>query len=344
MIQILVGDLHFGNKNCSRNHLNDLHEFFTYLMDWCVDNYKDEKLELVVLGDTFHQRDKLAVEAFYAALKEFGRLSQFFDKITMLVGNHDMPYRDRRDVHSIEMFRNLPNVTVVDDYLIRGNQMYVSWLLNGEEYDDVIRVSKEYGIRWMYGHFEFSQFKMNDHYTMTHGQTHRELKHVEWVFTGHYHMHQIKDNVEYIGTPFPYDMNDANDFDRGFVVFDPETGEKQRVIWEGVTVLSMNARDLLEHDWENMNDSSVRIVIDEDISEEELETLKGKLNEGGFRESKIVHKVNKAKEVLDQDVEIKEPQNIDKLVLESIEKMSKVDGVEPDLLKKLYIQAKETQA
>lgn len=345
MKRIQITDLHFGNKNNDIQHNEDLLKFFRYLVSWCKERGIDPKtVGIDILGDTFQQRDKLSVITINYALEGIRFLADNFIDVRILIGNHDLPYRDSRRSSSMEIFRDIPGVKIVDYYEIDGSCMYVSWLVNEDELEEVVKVSKKNKIRWIFGHFEFSNFRLNDNFITEHGASHKVFKHVEKVYTGHYHAHQVKDNVEYIGTPFPYDMNDANDFDRGFQIFDTETGEMERVIYEDVAVLSMSVSELLENDWSGMDNVTVRVVIDDHLDDKSYDMLKEKLEAGGFRSTSIVHKINKGNEILNSESDADfngEIKSIDKLVIEHINNMTEVDGIDKGLLASIYMNAKE---
>lgn len=336
MKNIIISDLHFGEKNNSPIHNQDLKDFFLYLNDWNEDNLESEG-RLIIGGDVFHHRDKIDVSTINSAVEAFDSLR--FSNIISLKGNHDLYYRDRRDIHSLVILEDM--VDVIDFYETEDGLMFCSWILNAEEYDEIIKVSKKKKIETIIGHFEFSTFAMNDHYVMEHGLTHRSLKHVDRIFSGHYHMRQNKDNVCYIGSPFPFDFNDANDSERGFVVFDDDTLDFEFVNYEKVGVVSCSWKDFLddevEIDTEN-KDTSVRIVVDEILDESTEEELQNKLREAGFREVKVKYKVNRLNEVVQTESDFKEFESIDSAIVNHLKAIEE-KGVDNNLLIDLFRNA-----
>lgn len=326
-------DLHFGAKNNSQQHNKDLHTFFEYVVDYANDN--DIK-NVIITGDIFQQRDKLDVLTMYSAINSFSYLSSHLN-IKAIKGNHDLYYRDTRNVSSLDMLS--PYMEITDFYDIVDNKMFVSWICNQEEYDEIINISKEANIDYMFAHLEFSGFQLNDQYIMDHGQSHKELKHIKKIFTGHYHKRQVKDNVIYIGTPFPYDFNDANDAERGFTVFNDETGRHKFINYEKIKVLSMSYSEFVNSESiSKSSDSSIRIIIDKELNVEELDNLKDKLDSMDFRESKINYKLNKEELTSSEDSSILEGDilDIDTSVINSITNMVDVDGIDKDILIELY--------
>lgn len=328
-----ITDLHFGNKNNSVKHNNDLLEF----AEWIVDSKEFKKItELRVLGDVFHHRDKLDVDTINKSMEFFEFLSKRFN-ISMVIGNHDMYYRDRRDVHSLKIFT--PYAEVIDYQKVIGDELLTSWLITEEEYADLVARTKKDKIKRVSGHFEFSTFAMNDHYVMEHGQTHRELQHVDHVFTGHYHKRQEKDNVVYVGTPMPFDFNDSNDTKRGLMVTDDD-GYKFHD-YNKVKVISVPYKEFIQSTYGSTSDTTIRVVIDESIDEKVMDQIKEKMEVNNFRDSRIQYKFNKNEQLKsDVDIEVsdEEVQDIDALVVKMIGEMDEGE-YNNQILSKIYKDA-----
>jgi DNA repair exonuclease SbcCD nuclease subunit len=326
-------DLHFGSKNNSQQHNEDLQKFFEYVVDYAQTN---DINNVIITGDIFQQRDKLDILTITSAMNSFNFLSNHL-KIKAIKGNHDLYYRDTRKVSSLDIL--LPYMDITDFYDIEGDMMYVSWICNQEEYDEVITISKSKKIKYMFGHYEFASFSMNDNYVMEHGHSHKELKHIKKVFTGHYHKRQVRDNVVYVGTPFPYDFNDANDNERGFAVFDSSNGNHAFVNYESVKVLSMTYSEFANSNFiVGSENSSIRIIIDKELDIEELDNLKEKMDSMNFRESKINYKLNKQNlsESDNSDTIGTNIMDIDTAVIANITNMMDVEDIDKEILLELY--------
>ena len=330
--KILISDLHFGNKNNSNNHNDDQLKFFQSIID---DPRNGGINDIYVLGDVFHQRDKLDIETINRAVEGFEMLSRWFNVIT-LKGNHDLYYKDRRDVHSLVCIDKF--VDVVDYTRKIDDNLLTSWILSGEEYDEIIAMTKKDKIKQVYGHFEFSKFAMNDHYIMEHGQSHKELSHVDQIFTGHYHKRQEKDNVIYTGTPFPYDFNDANDMARGYVVVDGTDYEYRD--YQSVKVISVDYGDFLTSNYYNQENTTIRVIINENIDQVVMDELKDKMEESGFRDSRIAYKIAKNSEEIVVDIDPEDVKDIDSLVIDMIKGIT-TDGINPLVLEHIYKKSKE---
>lgn len=329
----IITDLHFGNGNDCQQQNQDTIDFF----DWIIEK-SDGTETLVIMGDTFHSRNKLSIDTINYALQGIKTLSNHYERIIILIGNHDMHYRDTRKVNSCEIFRHIPNVEIIDDYLIEGDSIYVSWLCNEEEYDNLIKITKEQKLKYMFSHMEFSSFLMNDFYEMIHGQSHKELKHMDIVFTGHYHGRQIRDNIVYIGTPLPRDFNDSNDPNKGMCIFDNELGTYEFVNYEKVHVLTLTPDEILNTNWDDfdLNDVIVRVVVEDDVSRETLESITDILDANNFRTNKLVYKPKTDNKVIAEVTDLDHLMSIDEAVITHIKGMSDNESFNKDLLIELY--------
>ena len=331
--KILISDLHFGESGNSVKHNQDLLDFF----DWVIAN-TDSNDHLVIGGDTFHQRDKLSVESINYAISGIEKMANYFDKVTMIIGNHDMFLKDSRHINSCAVFKHIKNVDIIDSYEIDGDLIYVSWLCNQEEYDELINISKKNKTKYIIGHFEFNSFMVNDRYEMEHGHSHKELKHIEKVFSGHYHGRQERDNIIYIGTPFPYNFNDTNDMDKGFCTFDPTTGTHAFTNYSKIAVIDLTPEQFIELDLDelDLNNISVRVVAMDDISLEMLDLIKSKFEEENFRTTKLVYKPSSKKDSEDDTIEVDHLMSVDQTVLTYIKNMSGSTKIKPEILMNLY--------
>lgn len=331
---IMSTDWHHGNAGDSVTHNQDLLDFTDWMNQYAIDNNIST---FVHLGDFFHNRAKLDLNTIQFATENISRITNTFNDTYIIEGNHDLYYRDNREVCSTHMFDS--SVTeVIDSYKIIGDLMLVSWLCSPEEYDNIIKISKKEKIKYMMGHFEFSGFQLNDNYEMEHGQSHRELKHLKVVFSGHFHGRQIKDNIVYIGNPFPYDFNDANDPEKGICVFDTDTGEYEFINYEKIHVLTLTADEILNTDWSqfNLKDVTVRVVVEDDVSPETLNNISDILAEHDFRTNKLVYKPKTDSKVIAEITDISHLMSIDEAVVTHINGMSDNASINKNLLIELY--------
>jgi DNA repair exonuclease SbcCD nuclease subunit len=210
-----------------------------------------------------------------------------FDRVYFIPGNHDLYYRDKRDIQSVEWAKHLPNVVICNDWFNSGNVVIAPWLCG----DDHKRIPKLTG-KYMFGHFELPGYLMNAMVEMPdHGEVRREdFVNFDHVFTGHFHKRQTKKNITYIGNAFPHNYADAGDDERGLTVLEwgkdpvyyawPEQ-PRYRVLKLGNLI--DNAPTLLG---KNMH---VRVELDIEISYEEANFIKDTfVQQYGLREMALI--------------------------------------------------------
>ena len=207
-------DIHFGLKSNSQTHNDDCLNF----IKWFTAKAKEEGCETAFfLGDWHNNRASINIVTLNYSLRALEHLNDNFDRVYFIPGNHDLYYRDKRDVQSVEWAKHLPNVVICNDWLHSGDVIVAPWLV-GEDYKRIPKLSAKY----MFGHFELPTFYMNAMVQMPdHGDVKREdFTGIEHVFTGHFHKRQTQKNITYIGNCFPHNYADNHDDERGMMVLE----------------------------------------------------------------------------------------------------------------------------
>jgi hypothetical protein len=207
-------DIHFGLKSGSRTHNQDCENF----VSWFCDTAKAQGCETAIfLGDWHHNRSTTDVSTMNYTVSNLEKLSQSFEKVYFILGNHDLFYKDKREINSIEFMRLFPNIVPIRELYTEGDVTIMPWLI-GDEWTTV----KQLKSRYIFGHLELPHFYMNAMVQMPdHGQLQTgHFQNQELVFTGHFHKRQQKGNVVYIGNAFPHNYADAGDDDRGMMILE----------------------------------------------------------------------------------------------------------------------------
>lgn len=340
---LCIGDLHIGEKGNSHKFQEQILEF----VDWAIQIAKENEVDQIAqLGDYYHTRHKIDVSSLNVGIEvaqklggEFGR-----ERVIVLKGNHDLYYLDSTEVSSVNVIE--PYVTVIGENTLdlKEGVMYVPWVTSGEVFDETVSQCLDNNIEYVLGHFEFENFKLNDGYEMKHGVSHKMFRDISRVITGHYHSIQHKDNVTYVGTPYPITMSEANE-PHGVFILDTETNELTFVEYEKIKVLSLHYEKVLELIEEGELDptnTSIRVEYPDDLEDESIiDEVTSILTEMDFSDVKTKYTGKKAQEIIDSDVEVGDVENIDELVLLYLEESSEVTGVDKDMLKSIYLKAKE---
>lgn len=323
-------DIHFGLKSNSLTHNQDCEDF----IDWFIATAKEQGCETgMFLGDWHHHRAAINLQTLHFSLRSLQKLSAAFNNFYFIPGNHDLYYRDKRDIHGAEWAQHLPNIHVVNDWFKEGDVIIAPWLV-GDDHKRIQKMSAKY----MFGHFELPHFKMN---AMVEMPDHGEIKvehftGIESVYSGHFHLRQKKNNINYIGNCFPHNFADAGDANRGMMVL--EWGkEEQYYAWPGqpqyrVLKLSQvidNAPALLVP---NMH---VRVELDIDISYEEANFIKETfIKDYKLREMALLSVKSTAVDLDLSPGEIKF-ESVDQIVTDQITNIES-EFYDPKLLLKIY--------
>ena len=323
-------DIHFGLKSNSTLHNEDCLAF----VQWATEKAQEQGCETCLfLGDWHNHRASINIVTLNYSLRALEHMNNNFERVFFIPGNHDLYYRDKRDIQSVEFAKHLPNVTICNDWFTDGDVTIAPWLCG----DDHKRIPSLKG-QYMFGHFELPGYLMNAMVEMPdHGEVRREhFNNFEHVFTGHFHKRQTKRNITYIGNCFPHNYADAGDDERGLMVL--EWGQEPEFhAWpdqptyrvHSLSNLIDNAATLLRPKMH------VKVNLDIDISYEEANYIKDTFaDQYQLREISLVPN---RKATVDQDLapgDVKF-ESVDQIVIDQI---SKIDSQSYDqrLLLEIY--------
>jgi len=323
-------DIHFGLKSNSLVHNQDCSDF----IDWFIATAKQNGCETgMFLGDWSHQRAAINMQTLQYSLRSLEKLSRAFDRFYFIPGNHDLYYRDKRDIYSTEWAKHIPNIQIVNDWFQDGDVVIAPWLV-GDDHKRIPKMSAKY----MFGHFELPHFKMN---AMVEMPDHGEVKVESFggfdrVFSGHFHLRQQKKNINYIGNCFPHNYADAGDADRGMMIL--EWGaEPAYHSWPGqplyrVLKLSQVIDSAPKILVPNMH---VRVELDIDISYEEANFIKDTfVKDYRLREMALIPVKSTAVDLDMAPGEVKF-ESVDQIVTDQLTNIES-DFYDPKLLLKIY--------
>jgi DNA repair exonuclease SbcCD nuclease subunit len=324
-------DIHFGLKGNSRIHNDDCEEF----VDWFIETAKANDCDTAIFcGDWHHNRNSLNLSTMDATIRSLEKLGAAFDNFYMFLGNHDLYYKDKRDVSSTIFGKHIPGVTFVDEIYEKDDVMLVPWLI-GDEWKQ-IQKSKA---RYMFGHFELPHFYMN---AMVQMPDHGDLKaehfaNQTYVFSGHFHKRQKQGNIHYIGNAFPHNYADAWDDERGMMILDKENdGEPEYINWPNCPKYRTIKLSKLIDDQDSIIKSKMylRVELDLPISYEEAQFIKETfVNQYNCREITLIPQ--KQVEEISTDLDISAFVSVDQIVSNEIAELD-TDSFDKKLLLDIY--------
>ena len=307
-------DIHFGMKGNSRVHNQDCEDF----VDWYIETAKTHGCETgIFCGDWNHNRNSLNLTTMDAGIRCLEKLGAAFDNFYMFAGNHDLYFKDKRDIKSTEWAKHIPGITVIDDIQQIEDVALVPWMV-ADEWKKVSAMDCKY----MFGHFELPNFLMNAMVRMPdHGELKSEnLSKPEYVFSGHFHKRQSQKNVHYIGNSFPHNYADAWDDDRGMMVLDRENNaEPEYINWlECPKYCTVKLSHLIdEKDTLIKPNMYLRVTLDLPISFEEATFIKETfMTDYSCREITLIPQKNL--EELNSELDIAQFESVDQIVSNEI--------------------------
>lgn len=307
-------DIHFGLKSNSRTHNQDCEDF----VDWFIETAQKNECDTgIFCGDWHHNRNSLNLTTLGATLRSLEKLGKAFKEFYIFTGNHDLYYKDKRDVASTEFAKHIEGVTLVNEYVEYDGIALVPWLVQDEW-----RKIPESKAQYMFGHFELPSFYMNAMVKMPeHGDLRAEhFKNQEYVFSGHFHKRQKQGKIHYIGNAFPHNYADAGDDARGMMIIDRDKDKPKYINWKDCpkyrnTTLSK----LLDPNLKLAGDKTYcRVTIDLPISFEEAQFIKETyISQFGCREITLIPQ--KQIEEITTELDISAFESVDEIVAKEIE-------------------------
>ena len=221
---LLITDQHFGVRNDNQNFIEHYRKFYGSIV---IPFLKASGIkEIINLGDTFDRRKyvnfmslEAAKEMWFDPVKELGC------KMTALIGNHDIYYKNTLRINSPDELLGGYDIDVIHEPSTRNfdgtDILLLPWICD-ENYDRTLRSITESTAAVCMGHLELNGFEAHPGHVMESGIDMNIFKKFTKVFSGHYHTKSNKDNCYYLGNPYQLYWNDYGQ-KRGFHVFDTET-------------------------------------------------------------------------------------------------------------------------
>lgn len=317
---IAFTDIHLGHKANSNEHNEDCIQF----IKWMISKAKEQNIETCLfLGDWHHNRQTVNVETLNYSYEAMKLLNDNFKETYFIVGNHDLYFRDNRDISSLIYARDLENIIYIDEKYSKDDVVFYPWLV-GDEWKE-IRNSKH---KYVFGHFELPDFYLN---SMVKMPDTGELKDDDFqktghVFTGHFHKRQTKGNVTYIGNAFPHDFNDVWDDERGVMILEWDK-EPEYYNWPDAPKYRRYEYNMIKDNpdkvFKGVSKLHLKIDYDEsDVTYSEVSTFRDTLIESyDIRTIKLLSRIDAGD---NEGVEVEEAatcDSVDTIVVEQIKSM-----------------------
>jgi hypothetical protein len=328
---VTLTDVHFGRNTNSLQANQDNIDF----IEWFIDEAKTWGAErCIMMGDWHDSRHSLNVLTMNYSLRAMQMLNDAFQIVHWIPGNHDLFYRDKRDVSSIEFAKHLPNIQIVRKPTTVAGVTFLPWLV-GNETEKLKNIKS----RYIFSHLELGGFLMNAKVEMPEtefGLKATNFTNQDYVFSGHFHLRQHKGRVVYTGNIMPFNFSDNWDEDRGMMLL--EWGKEPEFrAWPNQPLFrTMKLSELLHKPEKLLRDRmTARVSIDIDISYEEAQIIKETfIADYGLRKLELAHqaKENINGQEFSGDVIY---QTVDQIVVEGLMSVQSID-MKPEKLVEIY--------
>ena len=221
----IIGDTHFGARNDSPVFLEYFMKFFGEVFFPYIETHNINTI--IHLGDFLDRRKFVIFQTLNAVRSGFvDKLETSRAKMHVILGNHDIFYKNRSDVNSLqELFTDKfivhtkPTVEIFD-----GTPIALLPWINSENQAESLEFIKNVNAEILCGHLELNGFNVLRTTVFQGGMESDIFSKFRAVYTGHFHGKHSKENIHYLGCPYQITMSDYGD-KKGFHVLDTDTGE-----------------------------------------------------------------------------------------------------------------------
>lgn len=263
----LLGDLHLGIRNNSIDWSSSQSSFLIDFFCKKIDELGfDPKRDILIQeGDWFHNREHTNNRIWNDSLRVFEALSKKFPRgIYIILGNHDVYYKDNNSIHSLKGIEKIfPNVHVFEKpEILTINEIHRFLMLPWIE--DEVKITKEVLNHveladYIICHADIKSFKLNKWVKLHSGLDIKLLTKFKRVWSGHIHIHQENGNVLYTGTPYELDRGDRGNAKGFHTLILPKTTEEdiEEIFTENTfspRFIKVDAFELLEHTVQEIKD------------------------------------------------------------------------------------------
>lgn len=340
-------DIHIGARSDSLVFCKHQIKFFREVfIPWCNEN---SVTDIICMGDLFDRRKFTNHTILHEWKREvLDHLTEF--NFHLILGNHDIAYRNSLKVNSPNLFLNeydniivydKPTTVVFDDLQVG----FIPWICN-ENQEQTFKTLNETPARILFGHFEINGFEMHRGQISTDGIEQDIFKKFHSVFSGHFHHRSSVGNIHYIGNPYDLSWADYND-PRGFCVFDTSTLEFEYIDNPNTVHVKYYYDDMNKgadyykgFDIDGLTDCFVKVVVVNKTDLYQFDQFLNRLYNINLADLKIIEEFDDldASQVSDEKIDLEDTMTLMDSYIDSVEIDGSKDKLK-SLMKGLYLEA-----
>jgi DNA repair exonuclease SbcCD nuclease subunit len=287
----LITDTHYG----ARGDHGAFDKHFKKFYDQTFFPTLDERgiRNVIHLGDMFDRRKYIN----YLTLNNCREY--FFDplrdrkiKLDVIVGNHDVFYKNTNSVNSPDLLlSDYNNITPYSDPVELTYDgldiLMLPWICT-DNYQEVMAMINSTRAQVCFGHLELAGFQMYKGQVNDHGFDSKIFERFDLVCTGHFHHRSSSGNIFYLGNPYELTWADYED-PRGFHIFDTETRELEFIQNPNRMFHKVFFnKDYNIGDYSHLKDTFVKVIVQNRDQQIKFDMLIDKLEKAGVADLQVV--------------------------------------------------------
>ena len=339
---LLITDQHFGVRNDNQHFINHYRKFYSKVV---IPFIKASGIkEIISLGDSFDRRRYINFHSLDEAKEMwFDQLIKLGCNHTMLIGNHDIYYKNTLKINAPHEILGEYNFEVIDKPITKSYDgtdiLMLPWICddNKSEVFEAVQRSKA---PVLMGHLELNGFEAHPGHIMESGMDGTFFNKFKRVFSGHYHQKSTKGNISYLGNPYQLYWNDYG-CKRGFHVFDTSTLK---------TTFYRNPFDIFYKlyynngvsipESEDLKGSFVKLIVEEKGDYQKFDYAVKQIQNIGLGDLKIVEDLSAELECSDSTLETEDTMTLLESYIDEIELKVDKSNVK-SVMRSLYVEASE---
>ena len=339
----LITDTHFGVRKGSQL----FHDYFErFYADTFFPTLEQRGIRTCIhLGDIFDVRKGIDYWSLdWSKRVFFDRLRHLGISTDLIVGNHDIFYKDDLRINSIGLLlREYDNLGIIasPQTITYGDTpvFMVPWICagNAERFTQELDATPA---SVCMGHLELAGFYANQMYQCVKGTDAKLFSKFDQVFTGHFHKQSSSGNIKYLGNAYQLYWNDLNEV-RGFHIYDLDTGELEFIPNPNTMFhkISYNESQSKLINPNKYADSFIKVVVEGKSTAVKLGAFVDKLYQVGVHDIKVMEQISLD---VDDDVEVEGEDTLTTLTnyVNAMDDTVNKDNVN-NIFKTLYTESQE---
>lgn len=335
---LLITDQHFGVRNDNQVFVDKYKKFYSKVVVPFISKYGIT--EVIALGDTFDKRKSINFASLDAAKEMwFTPLADMGVHLTMLVGNHDIYYKNTLRVNAPDLLLGeYDNIDIVDSPQQRRvgdtDILFLPWICDANRERASVEIERSSAPICM-GHLELNGFEAIPGHYMEHGDDPTPFDKFDLVCSGHFHMKSRKGNINYLGNPYQLYWNDYGQ-KRGFHVLNTDTRKLtffpnpydifQKVYYDDTKEIKMP---------KNLQGSFVKLIVEKKTDQVKFDQTVQTLQTVGCADLKIVEDLSVDLDDVDDAIETEDTLTTLERCVSDLDNKDDVFAI----LKSLYLEA-----